>query len=40
VGSEAERDAVRVAAETAEGVREVRDHLRILPPSVFIWKPE
>jgi CBS domain-containing protein len=40
VGSDAERDAVRVAAETAEGVREVRDHLRILPPSVFVWKPE
>lgn len=40
VASEAERDAVRVAAETAEGVREVRDHLRVMPPSVFVWKPE
>lgn len=40
VASEAERDDIRVAAETAEGVREVRDHLRILPPSVFVWQPE
>jgi CBS domain-containing protein len=40
VASESERDAVRVAAETAEGVREVRDHLRVLPPSLFVWKPE
>jgi CBS domain-containing protein len=40
VASESERNAVRVAAENAEGVREVRDHLRILPPSVLAWKPE
>ena len=40
VASQAERDAIRVCAETAEGVRAVRDHLRILPPSVFSLKPE
>jgi CBS domain-containing protein len=40
VASEAERDAVRVAAEKAEGVREVRNHLRVLAPSVLAWKPE
>jgi CBS-domain-containing membrane protein len=40
VASEAERSAVRVAAETTEGVREVHDHLRLIPPSVLSWKPE
>ncbi len=40
VASQAERDAIRVCAETAEGVRAVRDHLRVLPPSVFSLKPE
>jgi CBS domain-containing protein len=40
VGSKAERDAVRVCAEAAEGVRAVEDHLRILPPSVVALEPE
>lgn len=40
VASEAERAAVRVCAETAEGVKEVHDHLRILRPSVLELKPE
>jgi CBS domain-containing protein len=33
VATEAEREAARVVAENTEGVREVQDHLRILPPS-------
>ncbi len=40
VASQAERDAVRVCAETTEGVRAVRDHLRVLPPSVVALEPE
>ena len=40
VGSEAERNAVRVAAENADGVHEVRNHIRILPPSVLSLEPE
>ena len=40
VGSEAERDALRVVAETTKGVREVKDHVRILPPSVVSLEPE
>lgn len=40
VASEAERDAVRVAAETTEGVREVHDHLRLIPPTLVSWQPE
>jgi CBS domain-containing protein len=31
VDSEAERDAIRVVAENTTGVREVQDHMRILP---------
>jgi CBS domain-containing protein len=40
VASEAEREAMRVVAENTKGAREVRDHLRIMPPSVLTWKPE
>jgi CBS domain-containing protein len=40
VASEAEREAVRVAAETTKGVREVRNHLRLLPSTRVEWKPE
>jgi CBS-domain-containing membrane protein len=40
VASEAERDALRVVAETTKGVREVKDHVRILPPSVVSLEPE
>lgn len=40
VASEAERNAVRVCAETTEGVREVKDHLRVLPHSVVSLKGE
>jgi CBS domain-containing protein len=40
VASKDERDAVRVCAETAEGVKQVRDHLRIMPPSVVALEPE
>lgn len=34
VSSQAEKDAARVAAETVDGVRGVRDEIGILPPSV------
>jgi CBS domain-containing protein len=40
VASEAEREAVRVAAETTKGVREVRNYLRLLPSTKVEWKPE
>ncbi len=40
VASDAEREAVRVVAENTKGVREVKNHIRILPPSVLAWKPE
>ena len=40
IASEAERDAVRVAAQTTEGVREVHDHLRLIPPTLVSWQPE
>jgi CBS domain-containing protein len=40
VASQAERDAVRVAAERTVGVREVRDHLRLIPPTLVAWQPE
>lgn len=40
VASEAERSALRVVAENTKGVREVRDHTRVMPPSVLAWKPE
>jgi osmotically-inducible protein OsmY len=33
VGSEEERNAVRIISENTEGVREVEDHLRVLPPT-------
>jgi len=35
--SEAQRDAIRVAAETAPGVAEVHDHLTILPELFRSW---
>jgi CBS-domain-containing membrane protein len=40
VASEAERQAMRVAAENTEGVRGVQDHLRVLPRTVLEWEPE
>ena len=40
VASESERDAIRVVAENTEGVREVQNHLRVLPPSGVEWRPE
>jgi CBS domain-containing protein len=40
VATEAEREAMRVVAETTEGVRDVKNHIRILPPSLVEWKPE
>ena len=40
VASEAEREAVRVVAETTEGVRKVQNHIRLIPPSIVSWKPE
>lgn len=40
VASKAEQDAIRVCAECAEGVREVHNHLRIMPPSVVALEPE
>lgn len=40
LASEEERAAMRVVAETTEGVREVHDHLRLIPPTVASWQPE
>jgi CBS domain-containing protein len=40
VASKAERDAVRVIAETTAGVRAVKDHVRVLPASFVDYKPE
>lgn len=40
VASEAERKALRVVAEATEGVKQVQDHLRILPPSEIEYKFE
>lgn len=40
VASEAERDAIRVVAENTEGAREVKNHIRILPPSILELEPE
>jgi CBS domain-containing protein len=40
VGSEAERSALRVVAKNTVGVREVHDHLRLLPPSIVEREPE
>ncbi len=40
VGSAAEREACCVVAQNAEGVKEVRDHLRVLPHSVVSLEPE
>jgi CBS-domain-containing membrane protein len=40
VASEAEREAVRVVAEATEGVKEVQNHLRILPPTEIEYKFE
>jgi len=40
VASEAERKAMRVAAENVGGVREVHVHLRLLPPSVVELEAE
>lgn len=40
LASQEERDALRVVAETTEGVREVRDHLRLIPSSIGSWQPE
>jgi CBS domain-containing protein len=40
VASQAERDAVRVCAERAEGVRAVKDHLRVMPATVVAAEPE
>lgn len=37
VATDVEREAIRVVAETAEGVREVHNHIRVLPPSVLEW---
>jgi CBS domain-containing protein len=38
--SEAERDAFRVVAENTKGVREVQNHIRVLPPSNVDYQPE
>ena len=40
VATEAERNALRVVCETTKGVREVHDHLRVMPPSVVSLDPE
>jgi CBS domain-containing protein len=40
VASQAERDAVRVCAERAEGVRAVKDHLRVMPAAIVAAEPE
>lgn len=38
--SEAEREAFRVVAENTKGVREVQNHIRVLPRSNVDYKPE
>ena len=38
--SEAERDAFRVVAENTKGVREVQNHIRVLPRSNVDYLPE
>jgi predicted transcriptional regulator len=38
--SEAEREAFRVVAENANGVKEVQNHIRVLPRSNVDYKPE
>ena len=40
VVSEAERNALRICAETTKGVRGVQDHLRVMPHSVLSLEPE
>jgi CBS domain-containing protein len=40
VASEAESEAMRVVAETAEGVRQVHNHMKVLPSSVLEWNFE
>ncbi|MBI3674867.1 MAG: CBS domain-containing protein [Rhizobiales bacterium] len=40
VASESEREAIRVVAENTEGVRGVKNHIRVLPPSLVDYKPE
>jgi CBS domain-containing protein len=40
VVTEAERKALRICAEQTKGVREVKDHLRVIPPSVVSLEPE
>lgn len=40
LASQQECDALRVVAETTEGVREVHDHLRLIPPTIVSWQPE
>ena len=39
-GSEAEREAIRVVAETTPGVSKVQNHIRILPPTDIEYLPE
>ena len=38
--SDAEREAIRVVAENTKGVREVQNHIRVLPPSNVDYLPE
>ena len=38
--SEAEREAIRVVAENTKGVREVQNHIRVLPRSNVDYLPE
>jgi CBS domain-containing protein len=38
--SEAERDAFRVVAENTKGVKEVQNHIRVIPRSNVDYKPE
>lgn len=40
VASEAERDAIRVVAENTDGVRQVQNHIRVLPPQAVDYKLE
>lgn len=40
LASEAERDAVRVVAQSTTGVRAVHDHTRLIPQSDVSWEPE
>jgi CBS domain-containing protein len=40
VETDAERDAIRVIAENTAGIRDIQDHIRLLPGSDFEYEPD